>query len=314
MLVFHESDRITHRFVPRGAVDLGYLGPWKKSPAASGATCANHPYGGRRNIQSGDYPRDGDLSPYGAALAGALLGPSPAGSETGCAPSWPHSKNSGTKNPGCGQSDPAHNASRCDALEYASHGRIPRAQRSDDPSNMEAAQPQASLGQNLQTQPRQALHRETVRCRWPVSESSGQVPGFVRGRKEPNSGPRQDPTRPADEERPLRDHDPRLQTPWHYHLVCGPQYARWQSDRGLYATPSAPRVHSFPQENRWRNPVWACASSDRGQLRYAQAPAREILAQTASSVPSALYPDLEFLVESDRALVPRDHRQAYPSR
>ena len=50
------------------------------------------------------------------------------------------------------------------------------------------------------------------------------------------------------------------------------------------------------------------------QLRYPQTSASEVLAQTASTVPSTLYTNFQFLVKSDRTLVSRDHRKTDTTR
>ena len=71
--------------------------------------------------------------------------------------------------------------------------------------------PQTALDQDIQTQSRQALYRETTGCCWLVSESSGQIVGLVCRREESNPSPRPYPTGSANEEGSLRYHDTRLQ-------------------------------------------------------------------------------------------------------
>ena len=53
---------------------------------------------------------------------------------------------------------------------------------------------------------------------------------------------------------------------------------------------------------------------DRRLLRLPQASPGKVLAQTAPTVAFALYSNSQFLVEPDRALVPRAYRQTHSSR
>ena len=63
-----------------------------------------------------------------------------------------------------GRSHYRDHASPCDALEYPNHGKSSGTQRSNDTSDMEATQPEAASGQNLQTQPRQARCTTSLDC------------------------------------------------------------------------------------------------------------------------------------------------------
>src|SRR5437867_4272440 len=118
------------------------------------------------------------------------------------------------------------------------------------------------------------------------------------------------PARTADQEGALRDNDARLQAQRHDHTVRRAEHARWQSDRRLHAASSTPGIHSFPQQDRRRDAVRSRSASYRGQLRNPQTPAGQILDASTSQIPHPLHPDVEFLVESGRALVSRDYRQA----
>src|SRR3972149_5200678 len=140
-----------------------------------------------------------------------------------------------------------------------------------------------------------------------------QVTGALCRREESNPSSRPDAAGFTDEEGPLRDHDARLQTKRHNNVICGPQHARRHDYRRLSAMPSASRIYPFPQENRRRDLGRSRPALNRGQLRNPQTSQREKLAQTTSTVPPALYPDFEFLVEHGRAVVPRDYRQTHPS-
>ena len=72
------------------------------------------------------------------------------------------------------------------------------------------------------------------------------------------------PTRTADQEGALRDHDARLQAPRHDHTVRCAEPARWQSDRRLHGASSTPGIHWFPRQDRRRDAVPSRSASYRG--------------------------------------------------
>jgi hypothetical protein len=314
MIYPHEQNRSVHYVVCRRAFYPEYLDTCQKPSPTTGTACSDHPNGCRRITQPGHRSQDEDFAADCTALATAFFGSSATGVGKGCSSSWSYSKNSNTKNSRCRRGDLAQEASPCDPLEYTQHGQSPRLERSNHSSDMETAQSQTSFDQNLQAQPRQTGCRKIARCGRSVSKSSGQVPGIVCRREEPNPSPRPHSAGPAHEERPLRHDDPRLQTQWHNHPLRCPQYARRQGDRRLYAAPSASRIYPFPQESRWRNPGRIGPASHHRQLRHPQASTGEILAPATSSVPFALYSDFKLLVEHGRTMVSRNHRQTDPSR
>jgi len=197
------------------------LGSREKFPLAIGTTRPNYSDGSRWNLQPRHSLPLGDFPSYGSTLAAAFFVLPVRRIGKGCTSFWSYPQNFPTENQSGGRSYSADNASPCDALEYTNHGKSSGPQRSNDTSDMEATQPETASGQNLQTQRRQTLCRKVVRRRWIVSESSGQIAGSVRGRKESNPGSGQDPAGSAAKERPMRNDDSRLQTQRHDHLVCG---------------------------------------------------------------------------------------------
>jgi len=313
MLISNEDIR-TYYFKSSRTGNHPTLGSREKLPPAIGTTRPNHSNGSRLNLQPRHSLPSGDFPSYGSTLAAAFFVLPLCRVGKGCAPSWSCPQNFKCENQSGGRSHSRDHASPCDALEYANHGKSSVLKRSDHTSDMEATQPETTSGQNLQTQPRQALCRKVVRHRWIVSESSGQIAGSLRGRKESNPGSGQNSAGSAAKERPVRNDDSRLQTQRHDHLVCGLKYAGRQSYRRLHAASSTPGVYPFPQANRWRNPLRTGSSFDCRQLRYPQTSASEVLAQTASPVPSTLYTNFQFLVKSGRTLVSRDHRQTDTTR
>src|SRR5215475_12113651 len=66
---------------------------------------------------------------------------------------------------------------------------------------------------------RQAVCRQGAGRCWPLSQSAGQGAGVLSLREDPDPGARSHAARPTAEEGPLRNHDPRLQTAWHHHVV-----------------------------------------------------------------------------------------------
>ena len=312
-MLSHYENRSAHYIVPRRTFDAGYMGTGKKPPLATGAACTNYSDGCRRHAESRYCSRSGCHQANGPALAATLFGFSTCRTGKGRSSSWSYPPNYPEKNSGSGRSHSAYNPTPCNSLEYPQHGKGPGTQRSHDTANMETAQPQTPFAQNLQTQSRQTLRREALRCCWSLPQSSRQIAGLVRRREESNPSSRPNSARFADEEGPLWNHDARLQTQRHDHFICSPQHARRQGHRRLHAAPSASGVYPFPQENRRRDPGRARPPFDRGQLRHPQASPRKVLAKTASTVPFALYSNVQFLVKPGRALVPQDYRQTYPS-
>jgi len=228
MLISNEHIR-TYSFRSSRTGNHLTLGSREKLPRAIGTTRPNHSDDSRWNLQPRHSLPPGNFPSYGSTLAAAFFVLAVRRVGKGCAPSRSYPQNFENENQSGGRSHSTDHASSCDALEYTNHGKGSGLKQSDDTSDMEATQPEAASGQNLQTQPRQALCRKVVRHRWIVSESSGQIAGSLRGRKESNTSSGQDPAESAAKERPVRNDDSRLQTQRHDHLVCGLKYAGRQS-------------------------------------------------------------------------------------
>jgi len=312
MLSHYEKRRARYVESP-GALQSRHLGTRKKLPLAAGTTRTDHPNGCGWSAKPRYRSGTGCLPANRAALAATFPRFSTGGAGKGCSPSWSYSQDSGEKDSCSHRSHSPYNATQCNPLEHSQHGQGSRVKRGHDTPYMETTQPEAPFDQNVQGQPRQTICRETVRRCWALFKSSGQVAGALCRRKESDPSSRPDAAGVTDEERPLWDHDTRLQTQRHNNVICGTQHARRYDYRRLPAAPSASRIYPFPQENRRRDPGRSRPTLDRGQLRDTQASQREDVAQTTFTIPFALYPDLELLVEHGRAVVPRDYRQTYPS-
>ena len=313
-MLYHYENRSVHNIIPGRTLHARYMGTGKEPSPATGAACSDYSDGCSRYAEPSDCSRSGCQQTYGPALATTLFGVSPCGAGKGRSTSWSYPPNYSPKNSGCSRSHAPYHPTQCNSLEYPKHGKGPGTQRGHDPANMETAQPETSFGQNLQTQSRQTLRREALRCGGSVPQSSRQIVGLVRRRKEPDPSSGPDSAWVTDEEGSLWNHDARLQTQRHDHFICSPQHARRQGNWRLHAAPSTPGIHPFSQKNRRRDPSRTRPAFDHRQLRHPQASPRKVLAQTASTVPFALYSNIQFLVEPDRALVPRDYRQTHPSR
>ena len=92
-------------------------------------------------------------------------------------------------------------------------------------------------------------------------------------------------------------------------VVRRAQHAGWQGHRPLHAASSPSGIYSLPETDRSGHPDGVGFAFNRGPLRNPQTPPRLVVVETASPFPFALYPDLQFLAQPGRALVPRDHRQ-----
>jgi transposase len=78
------------------------------------------------------------------------------------------------------------------------------------PAHLGCAWTEAASSQDVQGVARQELRRQGRGRGRALSQSAGQGAGAVRRRKEPDLGARPHPARPAHEEGPRRDDDPRL--------------------------------------------------------------------------------------------------------
>lgn len=158
---------------PKEQATIRLFSSREKLPPAIGTTRPNHKDGSRWNLQPRHSLPSGDFPSYGSTLAAAFFVLPLRRVGKGCAPSWSYLQNFESENQSGGRSHSRDHASPGDALEYANHGKGSGLKRSDDTSDMEATQPEATPGQNLQIQPRQALCRKVVRHHWIVSESPG---------------------------------------------------------------------------------------------------------------------------------------------
>src|ERR1700676_4675301 len=122
------------------------------------------------------------------------------------------------------------------------------------------------------------------------------------------------PLRPGIPARHTHARTARPQRQWHNDLVRCVEHARWHGHWRLHAAASPSRVYSLPAADRCQDTTRSGLTSDRRQLWNSQTTSRPILAKTPSPLPLAFHSHLQLLAEHGGALVPRDYRQAHPSR
>src|SRR2546422_8690479 len=249
-----------------------------------------------------------------ATLATTLPGASAAGAGKGCASSGAYSPDFSPQGPSRRPRHPAHHAAQRHPLERAKYGQGPGVEQRHHSPNLEAAPSETPLNRDLQAQPRQALHRETPRRGGALSEPTRQSPGALRRREKSNPGPRPHSAALATPAGSSGPPNARLQTQWHDDFVRCTEHARWHRHWRLHAAASPSRVHSFPATDQRQDTTRSGLASDRRQLRNAQTASRPILAETPSPLPLAFHSHFQLLAEQGGALVPRDYRQAHPSR
>src|SRR4030042_4546237 len=313
-MLLHYENSNAHCIILRRTFHARHMGTGKKLPFATGAACMDYSDGCRRHAEQGYCSHFGCQQANGPALAATLFGFSTCRAGKTRSTSWSYPQNYSEKYSGCSRSHSPYHPTQCNSLEYPKYGKGPATQRSHDTANMETAQPETSFGQNLQAQSRQTFCREALRRCGSLPQSSRQIAGLVRRREKSNHSTGSNSARVTDEEGPLWNHDTRLQTQWHNHFICSSQHARRHGDRRLYAASSASGVYPFPQKNRRRDPGRTRPAFDRRQLWDPQTSPLKVLAQKASTVPFALYPNIQFLGESGGTLVSRAYCQPHPPR
>ncbi len=290
-----------------------HMGEGKEFFVETTSTCANCHRGHQRGSQSGHRPGIGDLQADGPAVARAVSGAAVGGTGKGRSASRASPRYPGKEGAGRRRSDAAHQAAGAthwSVRTMAGAQGISRKRSAD----LEAAQSQAPSRQDLQAQPRQALRREAPRCRRPLSQSAGQIPGAVRRREKPNPSPRSHPAR-------LPMKKGRCGTMTHDYKRNGTTtlFAALSMLDGKVIGDCMPR-HRHQEFIRFLKKIDAETPAELDlhlivdNYGDPQASAGEVLAPATSTLPSALHPDVEFLVEPGGAVVPRNHRQAHPPR
>ena len=146
--------------------------------------------------------------------------------------------------------DPAVQAGRRDALELPVDGPGGRGEPGDGAAYLAAAGSSRIWCARFKLSNDPRFEEKLDRCGRPLPEPARQGGGAVHGREEPDPGARPHAASAADEERPGRNHDPRLQAPWHHDPVRRAGRADRQGDRQVLAPAPQRRVPAVPAHHR----------------------------------------------------------------
>jgi len=213
------------------------------------------------------------------------------------------------KSAGSRASHSAHDTARRHSLEHPHNGQGAGHQPDGGSAYLGSPRPQASSDQDFQAQRRQTFCRKALRC-GRLYLNLQTRPWSCASTRKAKSRHSIVPSQDCRSRRGVAGHDARLQAQRHDHTVRRAEHARWQSDRRLHAGVIDTR-NSFVSSTRStprRRPISICILS--WTITQPQTPAGQILDASTSQIPHPLHPDVEFLVESGRALVSRDYRQA----
>ena len=309
----HENSG-THFIVLRRARYPRHMVDREKLSLPSGSAFPDYPNGGRGCPKPGYRQRASNFKADRPTLAAEILISSSPRFGKRCPPSRTQATHSPEKNQCHYRGHASNNTAQCNTLEHSQHGQISGRQQSDGVQDMATAQSQTASCRNIQAQSRQAIRRETSRCRWPLSQPAGQGVGPMRRRKEPDPSSRSDTTFTPLASRHSGASDARLHTTRNNNFVCRSKYARWQGYWRLYAPASASGIYPFLATHKRQDPAGFGPASHCRQLWHPQTPAGLEVAQSTPSISPSLYPNIQFVAQHGRTLVPGDYRQTYSTR
>lgn len=298
----NEYNRTDHPYSTRRS-HYQPLGTRETFSFATRATSANYPVGSQRGFQSRYCPSFGYFPANRSMMARTFFSAPLSWFRERRSSSGTDSKDSAQESYRHRQCHSADNASERDTLEYPQYGQSTESQQCDHPTYLERTQYKTSFVQNIQTQPRQTVRRETLRYSWALYESAGQVDCLLCGRKKSDPSTRTDATITAYATRYSCQTNSRLYTSWHHHVICSLKHARGHSARRLHAPPSTSGIYQIPADYRHKNSAGFGSSSDSGQLWNTQTSQSSIMAQTTSSFSIAFYAHIQFLGKLGGALV-----------
>ena len=283
------------------------LGAWEKYSSTTCATSTDYSISVPGSFQPSHSRRVKHIPPNRPIMAGSLSFFPIIRFRERCSSSRTLSKDFSEESYGNCKCYFAYETFRRNSLEYSQHGKNTGCQRCQRQAYMEAAQSETSSDQNVQTQPGQAVHRETSRYCWSLYEPARQSNCLLRRRKEPNSSVGTYSTIITHAARYSSPANTRLYASWHDNVICCLKYARWYCDRGLYAAPQTPGVHQISTNYQYKNSARFSPSFNCRQLWDAQTSTCSIMAQTASSFPATFYTNVQFLAKYGRTLVRRNN-------
>ena len=306
IIIMNEHCRTNHSY-PKRRRGHQPLGARENLSVAFGPTSANYPVGSPRSFQSRHSQATGRFPSNRSIVAGAIFG-SPVIRSGERRPSpWTYSKNFSQESYGYCQYHPAYNPSQCDSLEYTQYGKSSGRQSNDCSTHMATIQSQTPLGQNIQTQQGQAVSREAVRYSWSLSESPRQSPRPLRRRKKSDSSTGTHSTVTSSETGRSCKTNSRLFPPWYNNVIRGIKHAGWNCNWRLHATAQTPGIYPISADYQYKNSIRFEPAPDCRQLWNPQTPTCSKMAKTSSSFSPAFYTYIQFLAESGRTMVFRDH-------
>jgi len=304
----------THNVIPQRASDFERLVQRKEFSFPHGSTRSHCLHGRRWPIESGHRQTATHLPAYGSIMATTVFITSPVGPAKRCAPPRSNTENPSTQNRrGCCR-HATQQACQCNPLEHAQHGRGSRIKSIHRDAHLETTQPKTAFDRDIQTQQRQTFFREAPRCGRPLSKPSRQSTNLMCRREKSNPSIRTHKTLNTITPRHCGPTNTRLYTPWNDNFIRGFKHDRWQSHRRLHAPAPTSRIHSVFAIDQCQDSNGFGSTSYCRQLRNSQTCSREGMAETSSQIPFAFYSNIQFVAQHGRTLVPRNHRQANPSR
>ena len=176
--MIHEHCRTYHADSGRASDDQPVVAREKDS-SALGSKSTDYSIGGTRYFQSRYRQAVECFPPHRPVMARTLFSSPVSGFGERRPSSRAVSKDFSKENNCYCQCYPPHNTAECNSLECAQYGKSSRCQSNDRSPHMARVQSQASPGQEIQTQSRQKISRETLRHCRSVPESAGQSAGFM---------------------------------------------------------------------------------------------------------------------------------------
>ena len=275
----------------------------EKFSAEVNATSTNNPIGSQGCFQSRYRPSATYFPSNCSTVAGTLFSIPVARARERCSSSRSYSEDSQQRRQCYREGYVTNNTCQCYSLERSQYGQSSRDQQKQRVANLETAQSKTTPYQNVQTQPRQTIHRETSRYYRTVSQSARQSNRVLCGRKKPNSSTRTDSTIIAPAPWNSCTSNSRLRTSWDNDIICSFEYARWHCNWRLHAASQTSGVHQILTTHRCKGPSRCGAASYRRQLRNTQTSQSFVVAQTAPPFSPAFHSNVQFMAQHGRTLV-----------
>ncbi len=298
----------------RRTPDVGRMVHWAELFFSPGPTRQDRLHGCRWYSQSRHCQEVASFAANSSIMASAVFIFTPDWSRKRCSSSRTQTENSSTQNRCFGRGHITQQASKCDPLEHAEHGRSSRTQPVCGDSHLAQTQLKTTPCRNIQAQSGQTIQRKTPRRGRSLSQSTGQGARALCRREESNSSTRTNSSDNAGTSGNSRTSNSRLHSSRNNNLIRSFKHARWQSHWRLHATTSASGIYPVPAIDQCQNAGRFGTASYCRQLRDAQTCSCEVMAETPSSIPFAFYSHIQLMAQHGRTLVPGNHRQTHSAR